>query len=268
MEDLDPTEIARQLTLIEWNLFRRIAPKELLSLSWSKKDKEFRSPNVLKMIARFNEVSNWICVQILTELDVKKRANNIRKIILIGEELYKLRNFNGVFEITSGLLSAGVTRLKLSWELVPKPAYKIYEKLKELTDSEANFGKYREAVAVLPHQSCLPYLGRILSDIVFIEEGNPIFLENGHVNFIKCRMIGDVITQLRRYQQHPYNLQTIDTIAEFLSGHQIVSEDDCFRMSLEIEPRIKKREVITTVPAVVAAGPAHIPPQYMYNKEI
>jgi hypothetical protein len=71
--------------LLEWNLFKKIAPKELLSLSWSKKDKELKSPNVLKMIGRFNEVSNWICVLILTELDVKKRALIIKKIIQIGE---------------------------------------------------------------------------------------------------------------------------------------------------------------------------------------
>jgi hypothetical protein len=100
--------------------------------------------------------------------------------------------------------------------------------------------------------------GRILSDLVFIEEGNPIFLDNGHVNFVKCRMIADVITQLRRYQQHPYNLQTVDGIAEFLRGHQLVSDDECFRMSLVIEPRIKKREVVLTMPG-------HIPSYLVQN---
>ena len=52
LEELDPLEIARQLTIVEWDLYSRIVPKELLSLSWQKKDKELKSPNLLRMIQR------------------------------------------------------------------------------------------------------------------------------------------------------------------------------------------------------------------------
>ena len=40
--DFSPLEIARQLTLIESELYRAIKPWELLNQSWAKKDKEKR----------------------------------------------------------------------------------------------------------------------------------------------------------------------------------------------------------------------------------
>ena len=54
--DYHPKEIARQLTLIEANLYRSILPIECLGLQWSKKDAKAKAPNVLAMIDRFNTV--------------------------------------------------------------------------------------------------------------------------------------------------------------------------------------------------------------------
>ncbi len=48
--DLDPLELARQISLIEFELFKAISPKECLNQSWMKKDKESLSPNALKLI--------------------------------------------------------------------------------------------------------------------------------------------------------------------------------------------------------------------------
>lgn len=57
LESVEPLEIARQLTLMEYNLYKKIAPKELLSLSWQKEGKEEKSPNLLNLISHFNQVA-------------------------------------------------------------------------------------------------------------------------------------------------------------------------------------------------------------------
>lgn len=57
--DLDVVEIARQLTIIEWKMYKLIQEKELLGLAWQKKDSEKRSPNLLNFISRFNQVTNF-----------------------------------------------------------------------------------------------------------------------------------------------------------------------------------------------------------------
>lgn len=55
--DLDPTEVARQLTLIDSNLYRAIKPQECLGQPWNKPGASQRAPNITSMISRFNQVN-------------------------------------------------------------------------------------------------------------------------------------------------------------------------------------------------------------------
>jgi hypothetical protein len=56
--DLNPEEVARQLTLIEYDLYKAIKPWECLNQAWTKKNKEEKAPNILAVIKRFNRVRN------------------------------------------------------------------------------------------------------------------------------------------------------------------------------------------------------------------
>jgi son of sevenless-like protein len=51
-------QVARQITLIEAVLFKAIKPVELLNQAWTKKDKEIKAPNVLKMIRHSTRVGS------------------------------------------------------------------------------------------------------------------------------------------------------------------------------------------------------------------
>ena len=93
LSDLDPLEIARQLTLIEFDLFRKIKvvylliqAREFVGLSWMKDDKEVRAPNIIKMVRWSNHVIQWLVTEIVSLKDnLKQRCLMMEKIITIGK---------------------------------------------------------------------------------------------------------------------------------------------------------------------------------------
>lgn len=55
--DIDPLEIARQLTLLQWKIFYAIEPNECLDQAWNSKKLHHRSPHIRQMIQFSNFVS-------------------------------------------------------------------------------------------------------------------------------------------------------------------------------------------------------------------
>jgi len=236
IETLDPIELARQLTLIEYDMFKTIAPKELLNLSWQNKDKEILAPNVLKMIRRFNDVSTWIYTCLVTEPNLKKRQTILRKFIRTAEECLKLSNFNAVFEITSGLSNSCIFRLNKTWEGI-RGKDTFHAQQERITSNKGNFKYYKE----LLHNCstpCIPYLGVYLSSLTFIEDGNVnVFPENGYINFFKRRLVADVIKEIMQYQQTPYNLIPVQPIINYFTTFEKLDQAEAFKLSLSVEPR-------------------------------
>jgi RasGEF domain len=112
----DSVEIARQMSLVDFGVFRAIHPKELFGKL--KAGETRRSPNVTAISERFNNVSSWVYSTILRTDDINMRAEYIKKFIEIGEKLRELNNFNGLNQIVSGLENNAIFRLKKTWALL------------------------------------------------------------------------------------------------------------------------------------------------------
>ena len=56
MLKLHPTELARQLTLLESDIVKRIKPPELMQSAWKKPNKKELAPGISELIAWFNKV--------------------------------------------------------------------------------------------------------------------------------------------------------------------------------------------------------------------
>lgn len=96
--DIDATEFARQLTLIESRLYGKIKPTECLNKTWQKKvgpGEADPAPNVKALILHSNQLTNWVAEMILTQSDVKKRVIVIKHFVAVAD--VSMRSLAGSF---------------------------------------------------------------------------------------------------------------------------------------------------------------------------
>ena len=101
--DWDYKIIAKQLTLISFNLFAKIEIKEFLNSAWTKKNKLTEASNIFKCIDRFNLLTFWVIEEILAYDDKILRARCIEKFINVALYLKEINNFNDCMNILNGL---------------------------------------------------------------------------------------------------------------------------------------------------------------------
>lgn len=82
---VDPEEVARQLTLIDFDLFSKIQPYECHGQAWLKKDRDKRAPGIVAMTEHFNYISGWVATTILTTEDFVKRTRVIDKFLTMAK---------------------------------------------------------------------------------------------------------------------------------------------------------------------------------------
>ncbi|KAF2070552.1 hypothetical protein CYY_008127 [Polysphondylium violaceum] len=243
---LSSTDVAEQLTLIDFDTYKSIEEIELLNQAWSKDQKN--TPNITAMSTRFNSVSAFVSWSILREADIKVRSKMMAKFIKICIALSKLNNFNGLYSVLAGLNSSSIYRLHHTKSLIPKTYFKKYEHLCKFLDNNKSQKVYREAI----HSTCpplIPYVGIYLTDLTFIEDGNKDEVK-GLINFKKRELIFSTIMEIQQYQQQPYNIKPKPNIIQFLFELPSIDdkkkfEDQLHEQSHLIEPKnLSKAELL------------------------
>jgi len=243
--DLDDVEVARQLTIMEFDLFSRIKPYELLNQAWNKPKLRHRAQNVLALINRSTEISAWVASCIVKETKLRNRARVMTRIIKIAEQLRKLNNFSTLMAIMAGLNNAAVFRLKFTREEIPKQYQQLYEFLMTQVNSANGYKVYREILSNV-QPPCIPYLGIYLTDLTFMDDGSPNFLPSPKegkdlINFAKRRVIAGVITQVQTFQLSGYNLQPVHQILMLVKTEKMkqqkLDEKEIWKLSQIEEPR-------------------------------
>jgi len=55
-----PSQIAMELTCMDWEYFRAISPLEFVGQAWNKASKDVVAPNVVAWTQWFNKVRKWV----------------------------------------------------------------------------------------------------------------------------------------------------------------------------------------------------------------
>ncbi|PBP27877.1 cell division control protein-like protein Cdc25 [Diplocarpon rosae] len=250
--DIDVTEFARQLTIVESKLYGKIKPTECLNKTWQKKIGENDpepAPNVKALILHSNQLTNWVAEMILTQLDVKKRVVVIKHFVLVADKCRQLNNYSTLTSIISALGTAPIHRLKRTWDQVPAKTTAILESMRRLMGSTKNFGEYRESLH-LANPPCIPFFGVYLTDLTFIEDGIPsIIKKSALINFAKRAKTAEVIRDIQQYQNVPYPLQAVNELQEYILSNMQAAGDvhEMYEKSLAVEPREREDEKIVRV---------------------
>ncbi|KAI1340578.1 ras guanine nucleotide exchange factor domain-containing protein [Xylariaceae sp. FL0016] len=250
--DIDVTEFARQLTIIESKLYGKIKATECLNKTWQKKIAEGEpepAPNVKSLILHSNQMTNWVAEMILAQMDVKKRVVVIKHFVSVADKCRGLNNFSTLTSIISALGTAPIARLKRTWDQVPARTQNTLETMRRLMASTKNFAEYREAL----HGSnppCIPFFGVYLTDLTFIEDGIPsIMKKTNMINFAKRAKTAEVIRDIQQYQNAPYSLQPVPELQDYILSNMQAAGDvhEMYDKSLVVEPREREDEKIVRV---------------------
>lgn len=239
--DVDPENLAGQLTLIDLPIFKSIQRDELLRSTSDSPSKRRANlcPNIAAMKRQFNQVAFWVVGQVLAYDSPRQRAELISQMIKTAKCLFQLNNLHSSNAVVSALLSSPIYRLKQTWHYVNKKYPKDknqFDKLRELYSDTNNYELLRKHLARcgLP---CIPYLGMYSRDIIYINEAH----QEGTLK--RTKSTSEILQSIEKFQLSEYdNLAHLPDVHCFLLSSRYIDElqkfveDENYRRSLNLEP--------------------------------
>ena len=84
LANVSEKEVARQLTLETFSIYKQIKTTEFFKAAWSKDKYKHLAPNILKMIDHYNAISTGFASVIVSIKDIRSRAKMFQRVITIA----------------------------------------------------------------------------------------------------------------------------------------------------------------------------------------
>ncbi|EGG20840.1 RasGEF domain-containing protein [Cavenderia fasciculata] len=227
-----PEYIARELTVMEFELISALTLNEFSQRQWNK---ENQAINIQNLITWFNRISSWVSTKIISKETPEERAVIIEAFINIANYAKELKNYNCVMEILGSLHNSSISRLKNSWALISQKANDMFQTLNTTMSPDINFRLYRKNLgAVLPSEPCIPYLGLFLTDYTYLVESNPpmIGADGSMVNVERIYLISARIQEFfQLFTNCSYGFTSMPQIREAILTEKVWEENEIFRLS-------------------------------------
>lgn len=220
----------------------RLSPAEFEGLAWSKNDKHTRAPNLLAIIAHFNQTSSFVADTLVSCATLNESTQAFSFFINQAELFVEEGNFDAAQSILAGLNNAAVYRLPIELDSTNRDKL---SKLTALFSYEKSFSALRATYKVYEseNRNYIPYLGMYLTDLTFIDEGNPKNPENPMkthtASLFYSAQMG--ILQAKKYHLHkraePATQNVLSLVKRATTDDQALSEK-----SLKLYPRTNRSQ--------------------------
>lgn len=166
-------------------------------IAWARNDKS--SVALAQFTQRFNQLSEFVQYHIITGSDFSSRnkvivssfsfvsfslsLQRLKFWIEVHKQLFNLNNFNSSLALFASFSSVPVNKLVKHNQLEFSRSQRRWLEFFDEMINKNNRSQYRKKIGdlVRARDSGIPFLGLALSDLVFIHDGNPDFVEDGYL---------------------------------------------------------------------------------------
>jgi RasGEF domain len=211
LTSLAPRQLAEVLSATDFAIFRSITCHDVIAATWTSVTPRKRS-EVSRFAERFNTVAFWVAAQILDDPHHIDRQKVFEYFVSVASAMKRIKNFNGMMAVMSGLNHTSISRLKSLHAEVSADAKSTFEKLEQFTGFGSNSAEYRKAFAKLERaladsdstsgvkKWAIPYFALYLKDLEFIRAGNNTWNGKALVNADIFGLVYDRCAALSRFQ--------------------------------------------------------------------
>eukprot|EP01133_Synstelium_polycarpum_P018261 gene18261-21853_t len=249
--DVNPIELARQMSLASSTSFVKIEAREYLELCWEKFS-DTPSPwvgsnltgragaNIHAFLEHHDDLARFVATEIVRQTNSARRLATVERFIETGERCLSQNDFASVFVIMEGLSHASVERLSETFRGLSAKALGTLEQLKTFVSKEGDYKRYRETLQDV-QAPCVPHIRLLLDELFFIETSSPKLLNGGIVNFFHYRQLSrKILFTQQLLSTGVYLFRPINSIQKILSKppSELFDDEVIRHYSLTCEPPI------------------------------
>ena len=241
--DWETYQIGEQLINITINLLNKIEYRELYGAVFTKNAKELNSKNVMENIRKYNNFIMFIIEDILSYDFPKDRAKIIEKWVLIAQYCKNRKDQSNCLAIKSALNHYIITGLNLTFKEIKPKIKLIMNEINDYCNLEGNFKVFREEIKnIKKNEFYVPYLGILLRDLTFFEEGGKYLVQGNIINFEKIEKVQNALDSFFQYKKS-INSVKFENIKElnFFENLEQKTEEELENIANQLEPEFKLR---------------------------
>jgi len=197
--NFDAQEMARQMTVYDFELLEKVDRKEMLKTRWLSPDK---APTLKGRSDHTNQLAYWVAFELLNTKP-RYRRKMLVHFLKVCHYLMEIWNYQSLMGFYLGLSFTPVSNCLTLWSALPSKIKGVWTKVTKLMDYQNNYANFRDATTARKPPSDvtpIPCQEIILKDLLFCYEAFPD-LEGDTTNLEKMHAVGSKIDEFRRFQE-------------------------------------------------------------------